>query len=87
MEFLGWRQLDENCFKNAKEFLERASIIHLDDDIVDLVIALKRYRKIKLPDPIIAATALVNGYVLVIRKEEDFRKISDLEINNPYRHT
>jgi acid phosphatase class B len=37
MEFLGWRQLDENGFKKAKEFLERAAIIHLDDNIADLV--------------------------------------------------
>jgi predicted nucleic acid-binding protein len=86
MEFLGWRQLDENGFKKAKEFLERAAIIHLDDNIADLVITLKRYGKIKLPDAIIAATALVNGYVLVTRNEEDFVKISELEIYNPCKH-
>jgi predicted nucleic acid-binding protein len=38
----------------------------------------------KLPDAIIAATALAYDLVLVSRNEKDFDKIPNLEYINPY---
>ena len=40
--------------------------------------------KIKLPDAIIAATALVHNLTLLTRNEKDFSKISNVEITNPW---
>ncbi|MBL7803801.1 MAG: hypothetical protein JNL02_08720 [Saprospiraceae bacterium] len=45
---------------------------------------LRRSFKIKLPDAIIAATALVHELDLVTRNREDFSKISNLTVLNPY---
>ena len=40
--------------------------------------------KIKLPDAIIAATALNNDFVLVTRNEQDFINIKNIQIFNPF---
>lgn len=40
--------------------------------------------KIKLPDAIIAATALANNKILVTRNVDDFMKVKSLEIFNPF---
>lgn len=40
--------------------------------------------EIKLPDAIIAATALNNDFVLVTRNEQDFINIKNIQIFNPF---
>jgi len=40
--------------------------------------------KIKLPDAVIAATALVHGLELISRNESDFKKIPGLAVVNPF---
>jgi predicted nucleic acid-binding protein len=45
----------------------------------------EKYAKIKLPDAIIAATAIVNNFVLLSRNTKDFEGIEGLEIVNPYQ--
>ena len=46
--------------------------------------ALRRVRRLKLGDAIIAATALETGSELVTRNEQDFRGIDGLKIVNPF---
>ena len=84
IELLGWRKHTPEGFKKAKEFLERAEILPIDDCLADLTIELKRDNNIKLADGLIAATALLNDLVLVTRNEEDFSDLIDLEIYNPF---
>jgi len=43
-------------------------------------------KKIKLPDAIIAATAIVNNLVIITRNEKDFKNIENLEYLNPYKN-
>jgi hypothetical protein len=45
---------------------------------------LRRVRRLKLGDAIIAATALETGSELVTRNEQDFRGIDGLQIVNPF---
>ena len=66
------------------EFFEASNIFELTDNIVNKTIQIRQKQKIKLPDAIIASTALVNGLVLVSRNTKDFTNISDLEVVNPY---
>ena len=83
MEFLGFKRHTEKSFRKSSKFLEHASIIDLDDEIVDIVISLKRNKSMKLPDAIIAATAIRKRWTLVTRNESDFRNIN-LDIYNPF---
>ena len=83
MEFLGFKRHTGKSFRKSSKFLEHASIIGLDDKIVDTVISLKRNKNMKLPDAIIAATAIKNSWILVTRNESDFKNIN-LDIYNPF---
>ncbi len=83
MEFLGFKQHTEESFKKAKKLIEYAEVVELEEEIVDAVITLKRKKNIKLPDAIIAATAMLNHWTLVTRNEKDFTNI-DIEIYNPF---
>jgi predicted nucleic acid-binding protein len=66
------------------ELFDVANIFDLSDEIVSTTIKLRQKQKIKLPDAIIAATALVNGLSLITRNARDFIKIKGLEIIDPY---
>lgn len=50
-----------------------------------LTIDIRRKRKIKLPNAVIAATALRSNLILVTRNEADFKDVEMLEIYNPFR--
>jgi predicted nucleic acid-binding protein len=53
--------------------------------IVEKTIELRKAYKIKLPDAIIAATALVNKLTLISRDTNDFRKVKGLKVIAPYK--
>lgn len=57
--------------------------ISMSDDIVEKTIEVRRKYKIKLPDAVIAATAIISNYTLVTSNIKDFKSISDLEVLNP----
>ena len=67
IEFLGWRGHTDEGFKKAVEFISFAKVIHLTDEIADLAIETRRKNKIKIPDAVIAATALHHDLILVTR--------------------
>ena len=83
MEFLGFKKHTEKSFQKSSKFLEHAEIIGIDDEIVENVIALRRKKKMKLPDAIIAATAMKNNWTLITRNEDDF-KDTGLIVYNPF---
>jgi toxin FitB len=66
-------------------FVDMATIYdYISDEIVAQSIRLRQQYKTQIPDAIIAATALVNGLILITRNSKDFEQISDLQIVNPY---
>ena len=67
-----------------KEFINISKIYPLSNNIVEQTIKLCKQVKIKLPDAIIAATALIENYTLVTRNIDDFKKISSLALFNPW---
>jgi predicted nucleic acid-binding protein len=56
----------------------------LNDDIVRRAIALRRQRRIKIPDAVVAATALHLGLPLMTRNVRDFGGIDGLVLVNPF---
>lgn len=65
MELLGFHRITQNEETLIKQKLEHFSYLPLTKDIEDRVIDLRQSRKIKLPDAIIAATALCLGIELL----------------------
>lgn len=71
--------------RQVVEFIELANLYEIDKSIRIQTINLRLHNKIKIPDAIIAATALVNGFVLVTQNEKDFINIDGLKLVNPYK--
>jgi toxin FitB len=72
MEFLGFRGHTADSFEKAERFLSFDTSIGLEDTVIAKVIELRRGSSIKLPDAVIAATALVYNLTLVTRNCTDF---------------
>ncbi len=81
IEFLGYKY----ATKATEEFIALAEVIEINRTIIDTCIALRKAQTIKLPDAIIAATALSLDCILVTNNERDFITIKDLEIINPHK--
>ena len=58
--------------------------IYIDKEITEKVIEIRQYKKIKIPDAIIAATAIVKGCDLMTKNCNDFKNIDSLNIINPF---
>ncbi len=84
MEILGWNFASPQEEVQARAFVNDLTLLALNDEVVEKTIALrKQLPKVKLPDAIIAATALVHGIPLLSRNIADFSKVPGLEVVNP----
>jgi predicted nucleic acid-binding protein len=66
------------------EFINTANIIPLNDAITQQTIDLRKVKKLKLADAIIAATALVYNLTIITRNIADFKNIDGITCINPY---
>jgi len=67
-----------------ESFVRYTSIMGINNSIIEKTIAMRKRYRIKLPDAIIAATALVNNLTLLTRNVADFNNIEGLNIVNPH---
>jgi predicted nucleic acid-binding protein len=65
-------------------FIDDSTVLDLTENVVNATIEIRKKHKIKLPDAIIAATALVYGLVLITRNVVDFKNIDNMNIINPH---
>ncbi|MBC7388966.1 MAG: type II toxin-antitoxin system VapC family toxin [Opitutaceae bacterium] len=75
--------------KEEKTILEKfveLSLVYdkIGSDIIDTTIKIRIKSKAKLPDCIIAATAIVHNLVLLTRNVDDFKNIEGLHVINPH---
>ena len=83
IEVLGFRQpVSEEQRALGLLALLREESLH--EAVVQRAIRVRRQRRIRLPDAVIAATALHLGLPLVTRNEEDFRGLDGLTVINPF---
>ncbi len=83
MESLGFVFKSIHEQKTMETFVEGSTILGINDEIVNKTIAIRKVKKIKLPDAIIAATALVYNLILISRNVSDFNNIPDLQLVDP----
>lgn len=83
MEVLGYQFRDPKEEEFIREMIEVFRILFIDQKIADMVIDIRRKRRIKLPDAIIAATAKALNLCLVTRNIDDFEKV-EIQIANPF---
>jgi predicted nucleic acid-binding protein len=63
----------EETYRILSDFMDNSVIYDLSHQIVDRTILLGKASKIKLPDAIIAATALTYDFILLTRNVSDFK--------------
>lgn len=84
IELLGWNFPNPKKMEINQEFVESSSVFPLDNEIVEKTIKIRRKYKIKLPDAIIAATAITFDFTLISRNDKDFENIIELKYLNPF---
>ena len=80
IEVLGHTSAD----RRLDTFINLANVFEINNAIIDLTIAIRREYKIKLPDAIIAATAISENLILTTRNVSDFKKIKGIKLLNPW---
>jgi len=84
LELFGFPDLTKPEEEKLAELLKHFVEVGVDSSTVDKAITIRKATRIKVPDAIIAATAIIKECSLVTRNTEDFKGISGLNIINPY---
>ncbi len=82
IEALSWINPNKNKEIIVQSFIKDARILPLSPEVVTQCIKIRRGRKIKTPDAIIAATAITYNLTL-ITSDNGFAKIQNLKVINP----
>jgi predicted nucleic acid-binding protein len=80
LELFAFVNLSSDEESLIENLLATMSIIPLDSRIARLAALVRRHYRLKVPDSVIAATAMFTGSILVTRNTRDFRKIANLAI-------
>jgi len=75
IELLCWKNASETELEVMHDFINRVTIFNLEDAIKYKTVEIRKVHKIKLPDAIIAATALIYNLILITRNIKDFKDI------------
>jgi len=84
IETLGWSGHTDESLRLTQKFLDKFIECPLERDIAETCITLRQNFRIKLPDAIIAATALSLRLPLMTRNVHDFKAITSLQAINPF---
>ncbi len=85
IELIGFDPKDDLTARTFFQFVQEATQLTLDEPVILQTIELRKRIRIKLPDAIIAATALVHNLTLVSDNDVDFLKVPKLKYINPTR--
>ena len=82
IEALSWVNPDKKKEAFIRAFIDDANVLYLTPAIVDRCIKIRKGKKIKTPDAIIVATAIVHNLML-LTSDKGFQGIQGMVIVNP----
>ena len=82
IELLCWKT-KATTEQSIEDFIADSLILNIGPTVIAECVKLRKGKKMKTPDAIIAATALANSYTLITNNERDFANIKRLKIINP----
>lgn len=81
-ELFGFPSLTEKEAERIDTFLKTVSIVPVDSHIARIAGTLRRTYGVKIPDSVIAATALFTGSTVLTRNIKDFKKVDHLNVQD-----
>jgi predicted nucleic acid-binding protein len=84
IELLCWKTATENDLQILHSFINDSQVIEMDKAIKLKTADIRKSHRIKLPDAIIAASAIVYDLTLITRNVNDFKNIEGLKHINPW---
>jgi hypothetical protein len=82
IELLSFDKISAEQHKALEAFVNNASVLELDENVVVETIKIRQIHNTKLPDAIIAASCIVNNCCLITNNYKDFAKIKELSIKS-----
>lgn len=79
LEYLGIKGISNDQLRARKIVLNACHVLNFTPTVRDTAIEIKQRYQIKVPDAIIASTALVNNIVL-LTADKDFKKIKEVNL-------
>jgi predicted nucleic acid-binding protein len=85
IELFSSTKIPNNERLRLQQFVQIGKVFNtINLDIIERTIAIRQQHKTKLPDAIIAATALVHNLTLITHNTADFKNIADLKMIDPH---
>ena len=84
IEAMGWYQATALQLRIIQSFMDIATILPINQSVIETAVRLRQNKKIGLGDAIIASTAIVHNLILVTRDVSDFKSIDNLVVFNPW---
>lgn len=78
IELLAWNPPIAEDIKIRKEFLSGSQILYITDEVIEKTIQIRKETNLKLPDSVIAATAITYDFILLSDNDKDFLKVEPL---------
>jgi len=85
IELLCWKGATESDKVLIDNFISNSVIHQLSQNIKLKTIDIRKKYRLKLPDAIIAASAMANNHILITNNISDFNKIFKLKVIDPFR--
>jgi predicted nucleic acid-binding protein len=85
IELLVWRSATDAQISFLNSFINASIVFDLSENIILKSIEIRKMYRLKLPDAIIAATAITNNLTLLTRNLSDFNKVTPLSCTDPYQ--
>ena len=83
IELLSWQGPPAEM-QALEDFIAATEVLPLDELVTQQTIRLRQQHRVKLPDAIIAATALAYVLPLLTRNVGDFQALTGLTVLNPH---
>lgn len=84
IEIFSSNQIPASDIPKLYDFIRKATIYTIDEGIALKAIDLRIKHKMKLPDAVIAATALYYRVDLITRNTSDFKNVKGLKLIDPH---
>jgi len=84
IELLVWRNVSDRQLQVIQDFIDASTVFGLDEEVILESIKIRKNYRLKLPDAIVAATAIVKKSTLLTRNIKDFERVANLNCIDPY---